>query len=298
MKILKIKNISKKYYNSNSFAVNDFSLSIDKGELLCLVGESGSGKTTILRLIAGFEQLSSGVIEIDNTIVSSNYKFISPDKRNIGMVFQNYALFPHLTVKKNILFGLRKSDESKKKFFEVLNFVGLFGFEDKYPFELSGGQQQRTALARTIILNPKIVLFDEPFSNLDNKLKEKVRNDLKNILKKGNITSIIVTHDIKDALSIADRIVIIRNGILQQVDIPYEIYCNPINNYIAQYFGEINRIKSLSVNNGFISELGFIHCNDKLPNSKDIILNIRSENIEICEFEMGICKGCVKSVVY
>jgi len=299
--ILKINNIYKKYKNSSSLAVKNLSILVKKGELFCIVGESGSGKTTILRLIAGFEKPSGGVIQINNNIVVNKNTFISPDQRKIGMVFQNYALFPHLTVEENISFGLYKLNNKikKQKVSEVLKLVGLVGFEKRYPEELSGGQQQRTALARAIAPSPSLILLDEPFSNLDNELKDQIREEVREILKKSNITAIIVTHDTKDALSISDNIAILKSGVLQQIGSPREIYQNPINKYVAQFFGKVNYIKAIAVKNGFLSELGFVYSTQSnFFKKKEIILNIRPEDIQICKNNESKCRGCIKSIIY
>jgi len=211
---IKVNNLSFKYKNANNPTILDFSFSINKGEIISIFGQSGSGKSTILRLIAGLETPKEGSIEINNMIMVDNNTFILPEKRGVGMVFQDYALFPHMSVEENIRFGLKKMSKSEKsnRVDEVLNLVGLQEYKRRYPHELSGGQQQRVALARAIAPKPSLLLLDEPFSNLDADLQAKIREDLKEIITKADITSIFVTHDKEDSIAIADRVVILDEG--------------------------------------------------------------------------------------
>ncbi|EGA88387.1 ABC transporter related protein [Planococcus donghaensis MPA1U2] len=209
-----IENLCFSYPNTKAVALDNFSLQIEKGEVISILGRSGSGKSTVLRLLAGLENPSVGKVTIQDQVLCDNKTFIQPEKRGIGMVFQDYALFPHMTVADNILFGLfrMKKSAKQKRLHEVLELVELEGYENRYPHQLSGGQQQRVAIARALAPNPHLLLLDEPFSNLDAELQEKIRKELRDILKKANITSIFVTHDEKDAHILADRIVKIKNG--------------------------------------------------------------------------------------
>ena len=209
-----IENLSFSYPNTKATALDNFSLQIEKGEVISILGRSGSGKSTVLRLLAGLEKPAGGKIAIQDQVLVDEKHFIQPEKRGIGMVFQDYALFPHLTVAENILFGLfrLKRAAKQKRLQEVLELVELQGYAKRYPHQLSGGQQQRVAIARALAPNPYLLLLDEPFSNLDAELQEKIRKELRDILKKANITSIFVTHDEKDAHILADRIVKIKNG--------------------------------------------------------------------------------------
>ncbi|WP_100405432.1 ABC transporter ATP-binding protein [Bacillus solitudinis] len=222
---VQINHLKYQYRNASEPTIKDFSLDIKQGEVVCILGESGSGKSTILRLIAGLETASAGSIKINDTVIIDEHHFTPPEKRGVGMVFQDYALFPHMTVAKNIKYGLRKMNRRQKqqRLEEMLALINLADYQDRYPFELSGGQQQRVALARALAPAPSLLIFDEPFSNLDANLQVKIRDELRMILKKTGITSIFVTHDQEDAQALADRIVFIENGIVKRVGPPEEI---------------------------------------------------------------------------
>lgn len=220
-----IKNVCFSYSNSKENAIDEFSMTIEKGEVISILGRSGSGKSSILRILAGLELPTKGTFTIgDNVLFSSNI-FVHPEKRGIGLVFQDYALFPHMTVTENIRFGLFRlsKKEKEKRIKEVLELVELTGFEKRYPYQLSGGQQQRVALARALAPKPNLLLLDEPFSNLDAELQYKIRKDLRDILKKANITSIFVTHDENDAHALADRIVKIDKGKIVKIGRPCDM---------------------------------------------------------------------------
>ncbi|CAH0345474.1 ABC transporter ATP-binding protein [Bacillus sp. CECT 9360] len=220
-----VNNLQFQYKNATEQTIHDFSLAIEEGEIVSILGNSGSGKSTILRLIAGLEVPKSGSIIINDHIMSDGIHFVHPEKRGVGMVFQDYALFPHMTVADNIKFGLKRINKKQKKerLDEVLNLVGLTNFSKRYPYELSGGQQQRVALARALAPNPSLLMFDEPFSNLDAELQLKIRDELRTIIKKTGITSIFVTHDREDARSLADRIVIMQEGTVAQEGKPCDL---------------------------------------------------------------------------
>lgn len=238
---LKISNVSFSY-KKGAKAINNFNLEVRKGSFTTLLGESGCGKTTILKLISGFLQPDVGLIEIDGI----NQNKIEPDKRKIAFVFQNYALFPHLTVKNNILYGVKnKKNENNYKIFEdTVKSLNLDNLLTRFPHELSGGQQQRVALARSLVLNPKILLMDEPLSSLDTKLREKVRDELKEIQQKLKITTIYVTHDREEALSLSDNIAVIHEGKILQEGSPKELYFSPTNLYTADFIGHANFLKN------------------------------------------------------
>ncbi|WP_252501583.1 ABC transporter ATP-binding protein [Sporosarcina sp. Marseille-Q4943] len=220
-----IQNMSFSYSNSPANAVEDFTLTVNKGEIISILGRSGSGKSTILRLIAGLEMPKGGSFTLGDKTIFNTHTFVQPEKRGIGMVFQDYALFPHMSVKDNVLFGLPKMgrNDKLKRLKEVLELVELEGYEKRYPHQLSGGQQQRVSLARAIAPKPELILLDEPFSNLDTELLVKIREDLRRILKKANITAIFVTHNQNDAHVLADRIVKIKDGVIDQVGRPCDL---------------------------------------------------------------------------
>ena len=213
MNILSLKSVTKKF-SAKAVAIRNIDLQVAQGELLALTGESGCGKTTLLRLIAGLESPDHGTIEIDNTLVAGPHTMVPPQQRPVGLVFQDYALFPHMTVLQNVLFGLKSYPikQAKERSKEMLDLVNLPGLEKRYPHELSGGQQQRVAIARSLAPKPKLLLLDEPFSNLDTLLRDQVRQELLMILRKAGTTVILVTHDVQDALSMADSIAVLRNG--------------------------------------------------------------------------------------
>ena len=232
--ILQLKNLTKTFSRGKVKALNLISFTLHRGKILAVVGESGSGKTTLIRLITGLETQDYGTIAFKNNVLSSDSIFIEPEKRNIGMVFQEYALFPHFTVFDNVAFGI--SGNKKERVAEVLDLVALKGFEKRFPHELSGGQQQRVALARALAPKPELLILDEPFSNLDVILRQQLRSDIKKILKKTNTTAIFVTHDIKDALKISDEILVLQKGNLLQYGNTEEIFKNPNCEYVSLLF--------------------------------------------------------------
>ena len=226
--------------------VDDVSFSLTQGTIACLLGPSGCGKTTLLRCIAGFEDIQGGEILIDGQVVSRQGFRLAPELRRIGMVFQDYALFPHLTVGANVGFGLNatltpqlaKKPDQRRRVDEMLALVGLAGTRNKYPHELSGGQQQRVALARALAPSPDLILLDEPFSNLDVDLRERLSLEVRDILKSCGATAILVTHDQREAFAMADEIGVIMGGKLQQWDTPYRLYHEPHNRFVADFVGE------------------------------------------------------------
>ncbi|WP_404405502.1 ABC transporter ATP-binding protein [Jeotgalibacillus malaysiensis] len=211
---VEIKDLCFCYGKTKTNTINHFHLEIEQGEIISIQGDSGSGKSTVLRLLCGLEVPSCGKISIDGAVMTDDRRFVLPEKRGIGMVFQDYALFPHMTVLENIQFGLKKLSrrERKQRAEEVLELVNMTAYAKRYPHELSGGQQQRIALARALAPKPSLLLLDEPFSNLDAGLQIKIRSELREIIKKTGITSIFVSHDLEDSKAIADRIVTMRDG--------------------------------------------------------------------------------------
>ena len=243
MAFIEIKNLFKRF--KKVVAVNRIELEVNKGEILTLLGPSGCGKTTTLRCIAGLERPEEGDIVIDGKPMVSQ-GFVQPSKRGIGMVFQNYAVWPHMKVYKNIVYGLKLQRISRQSIREkaqkVLELVGLDGLEDRYPAQLSGGQQQRVALARALVRNPKVLLLDEPLSNLDAKLREELRFEIKSLVKRMGITSVYVTHDQAEAMVISDRVAIMDSGNVVQIGTPQEIYKKPANRFVADFIGTMNFI--------------------------------------------------------
>lgn len=218
-------------------AIEGFTLEIDEGSLVALVGPSGCGKTTALRAIAGFEQPTAGTITIRGEVVSGRHAMVAPEHRNVGMVFQEYALFPHISVAENVGYGVRGSDRVRRVE-EVLQLVGLDAHGDRFPHELSGGEQQRVALARALAPEPEVVLLDEPFSNLDAPQRERMRRELRKILKTARVTAIFVTHDQAEALAIADVIAVMREGHIRQVGAPDDVYAAPVSPWVAKFLGD------------------------------------------------------------
>jgi iron(III) transport system ATP-binding protein len=241
MAFIEIQNLFKRF--KNVVAVNHIQLDVNEGEILTLLGPSGCGKTTTLRCIAGLEKPEEGNIVIDGKPMLSD-GFVPPSKRGIGMVFQNYAVWPHMKVFSNIVYGLKLQGIPRRNIQErgrqVLELVGLNGLEERYPAQLSGGQQQRVALARALVRNPKVLLLDEPLSNLDAKLREKMRFEIKSLVRRMGITSVYVTHDQAEAMVISDRIAIMDSGNVVQIGTPHEIYEKPANRFVADFIGTMN----------------------------------------------------------
>lgn len=241
MNYLEIQNIEKNYGKFK--ALKDINFQIKKGEFICFLGPSGCGKTTLLRTISGLESINRGKIFLNGEDITKKH----PSKRNLAIVFQSYALFPNMTVEENIAFGLKNKKIPNhiihKKIDESLKMVGLRGSEKKYSTELSGGQQQRVAIARALAFSPDILLLDEPLSALDAKVREKLRNDIKNLQKKLGITTIMVTHDQEEALALADRILVMEAGNLIQMGTPEEIYNHPKNEFVATFIGKMNQFQ-------------------------------------------------------
>ena len=274
--IIEIKNINVSY--GSNHVLKEVSLNIENKDFYTFLGPSGCGKTTLLRLIAGFEKSSSGELFIDGKEVSN----LNPWERDVGMVFQNYALWPHMTVYKNISFGLeeKKLDkkEIKNRVDEVLELVDLKDLSGRYPFQLSGGQQQRVALARTLVVKPKVLLLDEPLSNLDAKLRVQMRKELQDLHKKIGITSIFVTHDQEEANSMSTNLAILNEGVVQQVGKPVDLYNNPENIFVANFLGTTNVIDGTFKNNNFTSSEG-LEIKNIIDDKKGTNILLRPQNL-------------------
>ena len=296
-------------YQKKVVAVDNISLEIGSGKMVTLLGPSGCGKTTTLRMIAGFEQPTSGRIFLEDEDVTNQ----PPDKRNSAMVFQNYAIFPHLTVAGNVGFGLELKRLSKaeiaQKVDAILDLVGLSGMGKRMPDQLSGGQQQRVALARAIVNEPKLLLFDEPLSNLDAKLREQMRLEIRRIQQHLGITAIYVTHDQSEAMAISDKIVVMNSGKIEQIGTPQEIYNHPRTEFVADFIGQVNFVPAI------VSEIGSGYAMvtvgrrtiqltiSQLPTARPLVkgeqvkLVVRPETIKLNEDEPCF-KGIIGKVIY
>ena len=252
--LIRTRSVSKSYDEEQ--VLSDFNLDVWKGSITGILGSSGSGKTTALRLIAGFDRPDAGIIEMKNEVIVSDEVWLPPERRNIGMVFQDYALFPHLTVEKNIAFGLGKNDIEQGRLKEVIEMCNLSSLINKFPQELSGGQQQRVALARALAPNPEVVLLDEPFTSLDAQMARVLRDEVVELLKNTETTAIIVTHDQEEALSVCDVVSVLEKGKIIQSSTPQEIYLNPVSKTVANSVGDPNILKGFSIDGRVETSLG------------------------------------------
>ncbi|WP_313893557.1 ABC transporter ATP-binding protein [Psychrobacillus sp.] len=290
-------------YFGDMKAVNNAEIHIQEGEFFTLLGPSGCGKTTLLRALAGFYRQDEGDIYFGEECISD----LPAHKRNIGMVFQSYAIFPHMSVFDNVAYGLKarkvKKDEIQRRVMEALEMVELSHLKDRQPAQMSGGQQQRIALARAIVIHPGLLLMDEPLSNLDAKLRLKMRSDIRELQKRLNITTIYVTHDQEEALAVSDRIAVLNNGIIQQVGRPHEIYLQPQNKFVANFIGSTNFLEAELTSNSsiWIEGVEYPMNIDKKYTGK-VIYSVRPEQIKIKRMEMNsektYIKGTVKEAVF
>ncbi len=250
--------LAKTYAGSDRPAVCDFDLTVPQGEVVALLGPSGCGKTTALRLIAGLERPDAGSVVIGGRVVYSGRTWVAPDRRSIGMVFQDYALFPHLTVRGNIRYGLNRLPraERRSRMEEVLTLTGLAAYASRYPHELSGGQQQRVAIARAIAPRPAVVLLDEPFSNLDAEMREQVRTEALALLRQAGVSVVLVTHDQDEAFVAADHIAVMSDGRVHQYGTAEELYYQPKTRFVAQFVGIANMLRADRVDGRFVTPLG------------------------------------------
>ena len=286
-------------------AVYDVDLEIQKGELVTLLGPSGCGKTTTLRMIAGFEFPTTGKIALNGQEIN----LLPPHKRDMSMVFQSYAIFPHLTVFENIAYGLNVQRLSRKIISErvnrVLDLVHLEGYGDRAPGQLSGGQQQRVALARALVMEPKVLLMDEPLSNLDAKLREEMRTEIRRIQKELNITSVYVTHDQIEAMTLSDKIVVMNQGVIEQIGNPIEVYRFPNSRFVANFIGRANFVDGVVLAHEnhklTVKQLGqaltLSNVKREFQNGEEVTLIVRPEMIQIKK-SGGLYKGVVRRSVY
>jgi ABC-type Fe3+/spermidine/putrescine transport system ATPase subunit len=282
---LRLRGISKKF--GDNLVVDHLNLTLRAGEFVSLLGPSGCGKTTTLRMIAGFIVPTAGTIELDGRQLSSQYESLPPEKRRMSMIFQSYALWPNMTVEQNVAFGLRMrkvpKDEMRKRTAEILDIVRLSQLARRYPNELSGGQQQRVSLARALVVKPEVLLLDEPLSNLDANLREEMRGEIRRLHNEFHITSIYVTHDQAEAMTTSDRIAIMSEGRIEQIDDPLTLYNRPKTRYVAEFIGRSNILDGKSNGTG-VSFTGFdvpvARLSTKAPVRTDIF-SLRSQNISL-----------------
>ena len=298
MSFIEFKNITKKYKGNDKNSVTDFTLDVDKKEFIAFVGPSGCGKSTTLRMMAGFEEITSGDLYIDGKRINE----VAPADRGISMVFQNYALYPHMTVEKNISYGLKNmkvpADEIKQKVDWAIDILGLEEYRKRKPKNLSGGQRQRVALGRAIVKDQKVFLMDEPLSNLDAKLRISMRNEISKLHRKLGSTTIYVTHDQVEAMTMADRIVIMKDGVVEQVGTPMDLYEHPVNKFVAGFIGapQMN-FYNVSVNgqtivfeDGNSMEIPEVIAK-KLAGRKRVIMGIRGEDIKFDPANLEVYAG-------
>ena len=296
-KDLVLRNVSKRY--GDKLVVDGVDLTINKGDFLTILGPSGGGKTTVLKMISGFESISSGDIFLDGKTIGS----IPAHKRNFGMLFQNYALFPHMTVAENVAYPLKirhtPKDRQKEMVHDILKTVGLEEYEKRYPRQLSGGQQQRVALARSIVFSPDVLMLDEPLAALDKQLRKQMQLEIKAIHNKFGLTTISVTHDQEEALTMSDKIVVMSEGRIQQIGTPEDIYNEPKNAFVADFIGESNIFNGIMTGKLKVRFCGVeFECLDDVEHGTQVDVVVRPEDILIVSPEQGAVKGTVISVVF
>ena len=276
MSLLTLHQLSKAFAGVR--AVDGMDLAVGEGEVCALLGPSGCGKTTALRLIAGFERPDAGTVEVGGRVLAGPGVSVAPERRRVGMVFQDYALFPHLDVGHNIAYGLGRGDH-RARVAELLDLVGLPGLGDRHPHELSGGQQQRVALARALAATPDVVLLDEPFSGLDAALRAQVRQEVRAILLAAQVTALFVTHDQEEALSLADTVAVMRDGRIEQVGTPEEIYGRPATRWVASFLGEADVLPGVA-GEGYVEfELARVPIDAGFTGAADVL--VRPESVSL-----------------
>ena len=283
MSFLELKKVTKVYPNGTK-AINETSLNIEHGEFMVFVGPSGCGKSTLLRMIAGLEDITEGAIDLDGKTINKT----DPSERDVAMVFQNYALYPHMNVYKNLSYGLKNRGESKEKIDnkvkEVAKLLEIKEYLQRKPAQLSGGQRQRVAMGRAIVRNPKVFLFDEPLSNLDAKLRGQVRIEIKKLQQSMNVTSVFVTHDQVEAMTLGDRLAVINNGVIEQLGTPIEVYEKPASRFVAEFIGspQMNFINGTIKNNIFESKNFKLNKDLNIDNA-NVVLGFRAEDLNLKE---------------
>jgi iron(III) transport system ATP-binding protein len=284
LNVLETHGLGKRYAGASDFALRNVDLTVASGEVVAVVGESGCGKTTLLRLIAGLETPTTGEVVLGGALASTPRSVLPPEERAVGLVFQDYALFPHLSVHGNIEFGLHRAPKKQRnaRVGEVLDMVGLADYGRRYPHELSGGQQQRVALARALAPDPLLLLLDEPFSNLDVVSRAAVREEIGQTVRAAGTTALFVVHDLDDVLTVADRIAILKDGVLQQIDSPRGVYQRPADEYVARLFGSTNLVPGVARDDGFETPLGFVKSPVAAAYQGHVTLSLRPQDLDIC----------------
>jgi len=262
-------------------SLRSFNLQVQQGEILSLIGPSGCGKTTLLRLIAGFDCPQAGEIRLQGKTVVSDANFVPPEKRGVGMVFQDYALFPHLNIGANIAFGLDRLSKEQRtaRSAEMLDMVGLAGYEKRLPHELSGGERQRVALARALAPAPVVLLMDEPFSNLDADRRLQMRSEVRHILKRTGITCVFVTHDQEEALFMGDRLAVLNQGQLEQVGTPEQVFQEPSSQFVAEFMGQTDFVPGIITPAGIATEIGLLNQPVSLPPGSLVEVAVRADDV-------------------
>lgn len=282
MSFLQLQGLTCGYPGQTEYVVYGLNLALAEGDIACLLGPSGCGKTTVLRAIAGFHDLAKGSITLDGVTLSDQRVNIAPEARQVGLMFQDYALFPHMTVYDNVTFSLHQSDQQNQQHIcrELLALVKLSDMAQRYPHELSGGQQQRVALARALAARPRLLLLDEPFSNLDVELRRALTLEVRDILKQQNITAIMVTHDQEEAFAFADKIGVMQNGTLLQWDSPYNLYHCPTDPFVANFIGQGVLVPGQWHNDSTLeTELGPVQCQPQGHNHQSVTVLLRPDDI-------------------
>ena len=299
MRGIVLSNVFKSYGGAEKWAVDGVSLEVEPGEIVTLLGPSGCGKTTTLRLIAGFERPDAGSIRLSDRVVAGDGAWLAAERRGVGMVFQEHALFPHLNVARNVGFNLKRADNTARVA-EMLELVGLSAMGERMPHQLSGGQQQRVALARALAHDPVVVLLDEPFSSLDADLRVQMRVEVRRILKAAGATAVLVSHDQRDALAISDSVVVMREGRIEQVGTPREVYQLPNTRFVAEFVGSSNVLDGVIGSGGdrVGTRVGTIPCSHThgLPVGTKVSVSVRPDSFEIDE--TGTIEGTVVSAIY
>ena len=285
--VIHLESVECSYPGSDEPAISNFNLLVRPGEFVSILGRSGAGKTTALRIVAGLEQVSSGYVRVGGQLVGSSFVHVPADQRRIGLVFQDYALFPHLSVERNVEFGLKDlaQEDKSARIASVLEMVGMSGYETRYVHELSGGQQQRVAIARALAPDPVALLLDEPFSNLDRQLRAALRRDIKKIATKSGATTLLVTHDREEALATSDRIAVMGENSIDQIGTPEEVYQNPVSASVARLIGPCELIPGVFRGGVVVTEAGVfptrVTTDESIPDGRQVLALMRASELEI-----------------